>query len=335
MNFVKNFRIATLFRNVLFAGGLISLLILASCAIPESFSNKKTNWYSICTIQMDGSGFQYLTDKGTDFSHPEWSEDGLLIVFDSANYVEHPLESSVRSGIYIMNKDGTEKQRLTEEDKVPVQESFPVFVPGSNNQIISFIKDSRLSSFDRQSGLVSTITKITRDIDNKADHRPYTWASDGQHIIYESNSALYLLNLETGNEVLIAINGQRGSFTTSEDKIIFDNSKQVYIYDLDSNTTVMLAKGHSASLFPDDNLVVYRYFMNLYTISADGKGSTLISPCGTNTYPKVSPDGKYVFFNDESRILVMNKTGQNSTYITGGFDPVISPDSKTLVFYKD
>ncbi len=70
----------------------------------------------IFTINTDGSGpTQLTTDYGCD-TQPDLSADGKKIVFrTNRNYGTHPDEPSNNSDIYIMDADGSNKVRLTDD----------------------------------------------------------------------------------------------------------------------------------------------------------------------------------------------------------------------------
>jgi TolB protein len=83
-----------------------------------SFTSKQNNNYSIFTIKPDGSGLKQLTFGIYDEMWHSWSPDGLRIVFDGT-------DEDKNYDIYLMNSDGTNIERLTNDDQF---EQAPVFV---------------------------------------------------------------------------------------------------------------------------------------------------------------------------------------------------------------
>lgn len=60
----------------------------------------------IGVINVDGSGFRELTNHPSKDRYPAWSPDGRQIAFSS--------ERNHRGGIFLMNADGSDMQRLTD-----------------------------------------------------------------------------------------------------------------------------------------------------------------------------------------------------------------------------
>ena len=76
----------------------------------------------IFVIRADGSGLRQLTDASTVNGHPTWAPSGGRIAFHSARDSAMSASLSRQFDIYVMNADGTDKQRITnypEPDKNP------------------------------------------------------------------------------------------------------------------------------------------------------------------------------------------------------------------------
>lgn len=73
----------------------------------------------------------------TKGKYPQFSPDGSKILFFRSNKKKHPLFFQ----LFIMNQDGTEIKKLTEEDesaKIPAWYSGPIFSPDSKKIVFSF-----------------------------------------------------------------------------------------------------------------------------------------------------------------------------------------------------
>jgi len=72
----------------------------------------------ICVMDADGTNIQRLTHRPGDVGHPDWSPDGSKIVFTVYD-VDQPAPGEDEGwhwdehGIYVMDADGTNVQRLT------------------------------------------------------------------------------------------------------------------------------------------------------------------------------------------------------------------------------
>jgi TolB protein len=64
--------------------------------------------FQICTIDPFGVAVSILTDRGNN-EDPSWSPEGMHIVFSST--------AGGNSGIYVMNKDGSNRRRIVERIK--------------------------------------------------------------------------------------------------------------------------------------------------------------------------------------------------------------------------
>ncbi|HAC73238.1 MAG TPA: acetyl-CoA synthetase, partial [Porphyromonadaceae bacterium] len=105
--------------------------------------------------------------------------------------------------------------------------------------------------------------------------------------------------------------------------------------------------------YPDinGNLVAFVYAGDIWTVQATGgEARRLTSHAGTELFPKISPDGKWIAFSAEysgnRQIWVMPAGGGTARQLTfynsegvmpprGGFDNVVldwTPDSKRVLF---
>jgi Tol biopolymer transport system component len=109
-----------------------------------AFDNFLVEEYGIETADPDGGGVVRLTD-GVNDSWASWSPDGTKILFSSTRYDPaigqctpgDPHEFGCPTDIYVMDSDGTDVVRLTDD---PLPEFMPVWSPDGSR--IAFVRQS-------------------------------------------------------------------------------------------------------------------------------------------------------------------------------------------------
>jgi Tol biopolymer transport system component len=140
------------------------------------------NEADVWKMRSDGSSLQNLTPNSPGFDgYPSFSGDGKQIVFTSG-----------RGGsldIYLMNADGTNVRRLTDDHAINL---FPVFSPTANQ--IAFVSNrdnSKSDIFDiylldlDSDGASGKVRRITRD---EGQHGHLQYSYDGKWLIFTSES---------------------------------------------------------------------------------------------------------------------------------------------------
>jgi Tol biopolymer transport system component len=134
----------------------------------ESTSGNSDIWVT----NMDGSSalIQLTETISNDYS-PVWSPDGLRIAFVS--------ERDNNPEIYVMNADGTEQTRLTNN---AVIDAFPAWSP--DGKYIAFMskRDGNPQIYTMSSNGILQM-RVTND---NADDTSPAWSLDGQFIVYIS-----------------------------------------------------------------------------------------------------------------------------------------------------
>ena len=161
----------------------------------------------IYVMDDDGGNQQGLTNDLNDDRHPSWSPDGKRIAFSSerdghfiADFIgEFEITSSE---IYLMDADGGNQQRLTENRK---NDWFPSWSPDGKRIAFSSDRKGNFVNFeiyvmDADGGNLQRLTE------NRVDDEDPSWLTDGKRIAFWSdkkgdfkNYEIYVMDADGGN----------------------------------------------------------------------------------------------------------------------------------------
>jgi len=265
----------------------------------------------VYVIGADGSGFTNLTNNPAPDNKPAWSPDGTHIAFVSgrdARILPSETPTSLADlwtkgdygweQVYVMNADGSDQARLTENRSSPAGDSFPVWSPdGTSMAFIStrggspdvYVSDVYLMNADG-----SGQTPLT---DGREASMP-TWSPDGTRLAFVSGFA-------TG-------------------------AAQVYVMNADGSGAVQLGDGSSPAWSPDGTHIAFVRgrevgmgggTSDIYVMDADGSQEGRLTEgefMAGDSFPAWSPDGTRIAFVRGSAIYVMNADGSNQTRLAEG-----------------
>ena len=157
--------------------------------------------FEIYVMDADGENPQNLTNNRVEDWDPSWSPDGKRIVFISYRDGHFIGDFElITSEIYVMDVDGGNQQRLTENRK---NDSSPAWSPDGTRIVFSADRkgdfvNSEIYVMDADGGNLQRLTE-----NRKNDGAP-SWSPDGERIAFtserEGNYEIYVMDTDGGNQ---------------------------------------------------------------------------------------------------------------------------------------
>ena len=155
--------------------------------------------YEIYVMDADGGNPQNLTNDRNNDRSPSWSPESKRIVFASERDGHFEGEVGITSEIYVMDADGGNQQRLTENRQ---NDWYPVWSP--DGKWIAFAADRKgdfanfeIYVMDADGGNPQNLTN------DRNDDKSPSWSPDGKRIVFYShrdgNPEIYVINVDGGN----------------------------------------------------------------------------------------------------------------------------------------
>ena len=282
-------------------GLMLTLLIVAVDAPAQiAFVSQRDGNPEIYVMGTDGGNQRRLTENRADDWSPSWSPDGKRIVFfsDRDGHV-HPKHGWSTSEIYVIDADGGNLQRLTENR---VDDWSPSWSP-----------DGKRIAFEAD-----------RDWDNPENIEIYVMDADG------GNEQRLTENPHADRDPSWSPDGIRIAFASVRREEHF--TYEIYVMDADGGNqqrlTENLKTDWSPSWSPDGRRITFASdrkgdFENfeIYVMDADGKNQRRLTENREFDWSPVwSPDGERIAFMSERdgnpEIYVMDTDGKNPQNLT-------------------
>jgi Tol biopolymer transport system component len=141
-----------------------------------AFASDRTGIPQIYIINADGTGIKKLTDRPEGACQPDWSPDGMVLLFISP--CERNQEEYPGSGIFLINADGSGETQLTLE---PGGDFDPAWSPDGKSIAFTSLRNSgrpRIYVLDIDTG------EVTRLSEQYSYDRQPAWSRDSQTMAF-------------------------------------------------------------------------------------------------------------------------------------------------------
>ena len=161
--------------------------------------NNRDHNIEIYVMDADGGNQQRLTNNLTEDQHPSWSPDGKRIAFSARRDGHFENEFGITYEIYVMDADGGNEQRLTENRNNDWNSSW-----SPDGKRIAFMSDRKgdvvnwdIYVMDADGGNPQNLTE------NRVYDSSPSWSPDGKRIAFfsfrDENTEIYVIDADGGN----------------------------------------------------------------------------------------------------------------------------------------
>ena len=221
--------------------------------------------FEIYVMDADGGNPQNLTNNLKDDQYPSWSPDGKRIVFSARRDGHFENKFSITDEIYVMDADGGNQQRLTENRK---NDWHPVWSPDGKRIVFS---SYRTEHFRGEFGITYEIYVMDANgqnqqnlTNNRGNDGSPSWSPDGKRIAFSSyrdghfqSAEIYVMDADGGNQRILTNNGHADyspSWSPDGERIAFSSSRdgnwEIYVMGANGGNQRILTKHGSHNLAP-------------------------------------------------------------------------------------
>ncbi|MFC1574262.1 DUF5050 domain-containing protein, partial [Candidatus Latescibacterota bacterium] len=257
-------------------------------------------------------------------------------VFTIAKGVQLPIAFvSTRDGnyeIYVMNSDGTNLTRLTNN---PSDDLAPSWSPDGSKITFSSKRDGNYEIYIMN----ADGTNQTRLTNNSVFDEDPSWSPDGSKITFSSkrdgSEEIFIMDADGSNQISLTNSAYDNypSWSPDSAKIIFDSdkdgNKEIYFMNNDGSNQTRLTNNSAIDRnpywSPDGSKIAFTSQRDgneeIYVMNSDGSNQTRLTNNTADDYnPSWSSDGLKITFQSykdgNAEIYVMNADGSNQTNLT-------------------
>lgn len=290
---------------------------------PEGCSTWCTT--EIYTVNAEGDDLTRLTNVSAMNRSPAWSPDGTRIAFASSRDEADPSACPFKCNfeIYIMNADGSEQTRLTNNPKV---DNWPNWSPDGKRIAFTSYRDGNAEIYVMNAD-GSGQMQLT---DNPASDLWPVWSPDGSRVAFVSDRNYpdtECILAECPYDIYVMAVQADGGQITPESNLIQLHQTNSFFVNLFSVWWSPDSQKILSHVINDGNY-------GIYVVNADGSDLVyLTDDSANNLSPVWSPDGTQMAFTSErdgnAEIYIMNMDGSHPTRLTNDpatdFQPIWSP----------
>ena len=165
-----------------------------------AFVSDRDGNYEIYVMDNDGNNLQRLTNNPNNDWSPSWSPDGRRIAFMSKRAGHFIGEGGPSYEIYVIDADGGNEQRLTNNRKGDFSPSW-----SPDGKWIAFSADRKGDGVNHEIYVMDADgNNLQRLTNNRVNDAEPSWSPDGKRIVFSSkrdgNYEIYVMDNDGGNQ---------------------------------------------------------------------------------------------------------------------------------------